>query len=120
MWKWKTVCQAAAPQEFRRLTPSARRRSLRASRKPLGGAGDRVQILGADAQQVGRVSAGNHERVPARRWGDVHEGDRALVFIDDRRRQIAREDPAEDAVVVGHAAQILCHAAAVQRAPPIG
>src|SRR3954465_2506645 len=22
-WKWKTVCQAAAPQEFKRLTPSA-------------------------------------------------------------------------------------------------
>src|SRR3954447_2109828 len=28
MWKWKTVCHAAEPHEFRRLTPSAPRRSL--------------------------------------------------------------------------------------------
>src|SRR3954451_13910616 len=28
MWKWKTVCQAAGPHEFRRLTPSAPSRSL--------------------------------------------------------------------------------------------
>src|SRR3954447_24955104 len=28
MWKWKTVCHAAGPHEFRRLTPSAPRRSL--------------------------------------------------------------------------------------------
>src|SRR4051812_31842013 len=28
MWKWKTVCHAALPHEFMRLTPSAPRRSL--------------------------------------------------------------------------------------------
>src|SRR5437588_5759341 len=26
MWKWKTLCQATAPHEFTRFTPSARRR----------------------------------------------------------------------------------------------
>src|SRR4051794_14671794 len=34
MWKWKTVCHAALPHEFNRLTPSAPRRSLaRAARR---------------------------------------------------------------------------------------
>src|SRR5436190_5547875 len=34
MWKWKTVCHAALPHEFMRLTPSAPRRSLtRAARR---------------------------------------------------------------------------------------
>src|SRR3954454_14861480 len=33
-WKWKTVCHAALPHEFNRLTPSAPRRSLaRAARR---------------------------------------------------------------------------------------
>jgi hypothetical protein len=28
MWKWKTLCQATAPQEFRRLIPSHPSRSV--------------------------------------------------------------------------------------------
>jgi hypothetical protein len=35
----------------------------------------------------------------------IHEGDRALVFIDDRRRQVARNDLAEDAILLAHCGQ---------------
>ena len=48
------------------------------------------------------MRARDHERVPARGGGDVHERDRALVFVDDRRGQLAGDDLAEDAVRVGH------------------
>ena len=59
----------------------------------------------ATLEQVRRVLARDHERVPARGGSDVHEGDRALVFVDDRRRQLARDDLAEDAVWVAHRAE---------------
>ena len=44
------------------------------------------------------MRARDHERVAARRRVDVHEGDRALVLVDDRRGQLARDDLAEEAV----------------------
>ena len=46
--------------------------------------------------------ARDHQRVAARGGGDVHEGDRALVFVDDLRGQLAGDDLAEDAIGVAH------------------
>ena len=48
------------------------------------------------------MRAWDHQRVATRGGRDVHEGDRPLVFVDDRRGQLAREDLAEDAIGVGH------------------
>ena len=101
----RRVCQAAAPHEFSRFTPSAPSRSLARRRAAARRAPTAARSSALDAQQVGRVRARDHERVPARRRGDVHEGDRALVFVDDRRGQLAGDDLAEDAVGVAHRAQ---------------
>ncbi len=102
MWKWKTVCHASAPQELTRLTPSAPSSSFARTRLTLRGERHRTQVLGVDAQQIGGVRARDHEHVAARGGVDVHQGHRALVFADDRPRQLAREDLAEDAVRVVH------------------
>ena len=48
--------------------------------------------------QVGGVRARHHQRVPARGRVDVHEGDRVLVGVEDLRRDVAGDDPAEQAV----------------------
>ena len=62
MWKWKTVCQAAAPQELIRLTPSAPSRSLTLPGEPLRGNGDSGQIVRLDASRSRRGRAGSPER----------------------------------------------------------
>ena len=102
MWKWKTVCHASAPQELTRLTPSAPSSCLRADRLALRGERHRAQVLGVDAQQIRAVRAGDHEHVTARGGVDVHQGHCALVFVDDRPGQLAREDLAEDAIRIAH------------------
>ena len=86
MWKWNTVCQAAAPQEFSRLTPSAPEALARCARARRCAAAAR-RAAGPRRATLSRsraVRARDHERVPARGGRDVHEGDRALVFVDDR------------------------------------
>ena len=70
--------------------------------QPPGGLDGRLQVLRRDLQQVAAVRARDHERVPAGRGCDVHEGQRALVLGDDARGQLARDDLAEDAVGSAH------------------
>ena len=78
MWRWKTVCQAAAPQELIRLTPSAPSRSRPAG--PAAGRRPRPRRRPrARPPQVGGVVARDHQRVATRRRADVHERHRALV-----------------------------------------
>ncbi len=47
----------------------------------------------------------DRKRVPARGRVDVHEGDRVLVFVDDRGGQLACDDLAEDAIRIAHRGQ---------------
>ncbi len=84
------------------MTPSAPRRSFTLSGKALRRDGDGLELALVDAQQVHRVCARNHKRMAARGGIDVHEGQRVLVLVDDRRRQLARHDLAEDAVLLAH------------------
>ena len=71
-------------------------------RQPLGGVERGGQVLGGDVEQIGAVLTRDHERMAAGRGRDVHERDRALVFVDDPGGQLARDDLAEDAVRVSH------------------
>ena len=54
MWKWNTVCHAAAPHELSRFTPSAPRRSLaRRAVEAFGADGvNLINSCGADAWQT--------------------------------------------------------------------
>ena len=84
-WKWKTVCQAAAPQELRMLKPSGRTSPRFAPRA----AGPRASSARGPRRRspTGRRNAArNHQRVAAGRRVDVHEGERVLVLVDDLRR----------------------------------
>src|SRR5215218_5424369 len=55
------------------------------------------QVLFGHLEQVLRVGAGDHERVPACPWVDVHERERLLVLLDDLGRELTGDDLAEDA-----------------------
>ena len=101
-WKWKTVCQAAAPARVQEVHAVGAERvagprgdALRRARPRRPGRRDRSR------SRSGTCSRGHDERVTARGRVDVHEGDRALVAVDDGRGQIAGGDLAEQAVRVG-------------------
>ena len=98
MWKWKTVCQAAAPQALIRLMPSAPRTSFIRLREPLRGEHRRGQVIGGDLEQVGGVLPRHDQCVARRRRVDVHEGDGPLVGVDHLARDRPGDDPAEQAV----------------------
>ena len=91
MWKWKTVCQAAAPQELIRLTPSAPRRSVARRGEPLGGQRpSAARSSGSISSRSVAWRRGDHQRVAARGRVDVHERDRALVLGDASGRAARR------------------------------
>src|SRR4051812_35771042 len=50
------------------------------------------EVLRVDHEQVLRVLAWDHEQVPAGAGVDVHEGDRAVVLVDPRGRDLAGDD----------------------------
>ena len=81
--------------------PSASSTRLGVRGQPLAGVGARRRDR-RDRSPAGRGCArAGHERVAARRRVDVHEGDRPLVLGDDRGRELAGDDLAEEAVGVG-------------------
>ncbi len=101
MWKWKTVCQASAPHELIRLTPSAP-----SAGTPAGRAAARPAIVAA--RSTGSISSrfaawrrGTTSAWPSGRRVEVHERDRQLVLVDPLGGQLARDDLAEDAVGIG-------------------
>ena len=62
-----------------------------------------MQVVGRDVAQVGGVLARDHQQMAARGGVDVHERDRALVLVHARRRHLAGDDLAEQAVGIrGH------------------
>ena len=70
---------------------------------PLGAAHHRIQVVLGHLQEVLGVLARDDEQVPARRRVDVHEGDGALILVDLRAGDLARDDLAEETVrVLGH------------------
>ena len=97
-WKWNTVCHAAAPHAFRRLTPSAPSRSR--ARRAISWARSAAVRPGPSASISIRSAAWalrDHQRVPPGRGVDVHEGERPLGLGDLLGRQVAGDDGAEDA-----------------------
>src|SRR5262245_19904997 len=69
---------------------------------PLGeatrGDGGSLEVLVRDLDQVSAMDPRDDERVPGSRRVDVHERDRVVVGVDDLRRHVAGNDPAEEAV----------------------
>ena len=102
MWVWKTVCHAAGSQQLSRLIAGAAEPLPHGERESLGGGRACAQILVRNLVQVLGVVARDHERVAPCPRVDVHEGDGVLVLLDDLRRQLARDDLAEQAVVNHH------------------
>src|SRR5450759_2072382 len=100
------------PAGVHEIHPVGSQTLVGASCEPLGGDRHGLQVLRLDAQEVGRVRAWYHERMPAVGGVDVHEGDRPLVFVDDRRGNLIREDLAEEAIRVGHRRKPRCSAPA--------
>src|SRR5215203_1166152 len=60
-----------------------------------------ASILSACLRQRGDVLAWHQHEVHGRNGLDVVEGDNLVVFVDLRRRKLAVDDPAENAVVHG-------------------
>src|SRR3990172_9803434 len=60
-----------------------------------------LPVRHGDAVNVRDMLFGNDERVDRRLGIDVLEGDRMLVLVDDRGRDLLFDDPAENAVRVG-------------------
>lgn len=55
-----------------------------------------------EVREIGDVGARHDENVERRRGIDVVERDRPVVLVDETRRDLARNDPAHDAVGHGH------------------
>src|SRR3954470_22927088 len=92
-------CSAGIDQ----VDPVRAQHVLHPPRQPLRREGGGCEIVLADLEQVGRVLSRYHQRMTGRGRVDVHEGDGALVGVDRLARDRPRDDPAEEAVGVGHA-----------------
>ncbi len=80
----------------------SRKAPLGAYSQALRGKRNSRKIVRVDRQEVSRVLTRYDKRMASRRGIDVHERNSALVFINDRRRQFADNDLAEDAIGIGH------------------
>jgi hypothetical protein len=74
----------------------------RARRRALGERAQEPRVRRPDVRELLDVPAGDDEDVSRRLRGDVLEREDRLVLIDLLRRDLAGDDPAEDAV--GHGA----------------
>jgi hypothetical protein len=72
-----------------------------------GRCGTGCEVLWVGCDRVIVVITRDHKAVPACRRVDVHERNRPLILTDNRRGQIASQDPAEKTVAVGHRCWIL-------------
>lgn len=64
-------------------------------------ASEELGVGTGELRDVGVVLPGHHEHVHGRLRVDVPEGDGVLVLSHDVGRQVARDDPAEEAVAHG-------------------
>ena len=80
------------------LKPSGSSAAAHPAREAAGGERRSLEVLVGDLDQVGAVGPRHDQRVARGRRVDVHEGDRVLVGVDDLRRHVAGDDPAEEAV----------------------
>ena len=99
------------------LKPSGLERRLHPPGEAAGGDHGVLEVLVGDLDQVGGVRrAGTTSACPRGRRVDVHEGDRVLVGVDDLRRDVAGDDPAEEAVASAPSAAAAYPGAAIE--PP--